>query len=248
MSSSDTVLLKDESKKLLAKARAYQLLSMGFLYPDSKWLQSFLEFLSSGEHQYDASLSEMEQTISDSINSNLDLKVMANEYHLLFLAGQALETAPYETEYLTGEIFVKTRDLADIMGFYRAFGLDLSSDLKDRPDHISVELQFMAMLYIKEAYAWDTDSTERVEVCMDARKKFLKEHLGMWMPPFCSSIESKTGVEFYAMLAKLALNFLKNEFEDNKIKPESVKSPETTMKKLPMYQSEEEEEDDSCLM
>jgi DMSO reductase family type II enzyme chaperone len=246
MSSSDVIILKDESKELLAKARAYQLLSMGFMYPDSKWFQSFSEFLSSGKHQYNDTLSGMEQTIRDSINTNLDLKVMANEYHLLFTAGQALETAPYETEYIPGEVFAKTRELADIMGFYRAFGLDISPDLNERPDHVTVELQFMAMLYIKEAYAWNTDSTQRVEVCIDARKKFLKDHLGMWMPSFCSMIESKTGVEYYNMLSKLALNFLKNELEDNKIKPESVKSPEKPRRKLPMYTSEEE--DDSCQM
>lgn len=244
MSSSDTILLKDESKKLLAKARAYQILSMGFQYPDSKWLQSFSEFLSSGDHQYEASLSEMEQTIGDSINPDMDLKAMANEYHLLFTAGQALETAPYETEYLPGEVFVKTRELADIVGFYRAFGLDISSELHDRPDHICVELEFMAMLYIKEAYAWDMDSTQNIEISMDARKKFLNDHIGIWMPSFCSSIESKSSMEFYTTLSKLALNFLKKEFEDNEIKLESVKSLATPRKKLPMYP---DDEDNSCL-
>jgi TorA maturation chaperone TorD len=88
------------------------------------------------------------------------------------------------------------------------------------------------------------DSTQNIEISMDARKKFLNDHIGIWVPSFCSSIESKSSMEFYTTLSKLTLNFLKKEFEDNQIKPESLKSLPTPRKKLPMYP---DDEDNSCL-
>lgn len=85
----------------------------------------------------------------------------------------------YETEYGRMRGMGKGTDLADIAGFYNAFGLSVDTEnVHEVVDHISVELEFYAVLLLKEAALCEGADEEGVFVVHDARKKFLADHLG----------------------------------------------------------------------
>jgi len=84
----------------------------------------------------------------------------------------------YETEYGRMRGMSKGRDLADLAGFYRAFGLVLDEDRHEMLDHLAVELEFYAVLLLKQAVLIDRADAEGIEIVLDARRKFLVEHLG----------------------------------------------------------------------
>ncbi len=97
----------------------------------------------------------------------------------------ASQDAPgYETGYRGDGIFQQSSIMADIAGFYRAHGLRAGGAERERPDHITVELEFMAFLAKKEAMALQRKSSEQVEICRDTSALFLSEHLGCWAPAF----------------------------------------------------------------
>jgi TorA maturation chaperone TorD len=109
----------------------------------------------------------------------IDEDALRAEYGRLFL-GQTpcpLHAAAYSGgRTLAGP----SAELADISGFYQAFGVDVREDAPERPDHLTVELEFYATLLVKEAYARFNDWQEPAEVTGDAARDFLAEHLGRW--------------------------------------------------------------------
>jgi TorA maturation chaperone TorD len=120
------------------------------------------------------------------------------------------ECPSFETEYEpTGEIFARSQQMADVAGFYRAFGIEPSRRSPERPDHLGLELEFLAFLLLRKrqaraALATDPEAASRVEVCERAFRDFVRDHLAWWVPAFASGLARKAGGRgFHAPLARL---------------------------------------------
>jgi nitrate reductase assembly molybdenum cofactor insertion protein NarJ len=107
---------------------------------------------------------------------NQDVDALRSAYLALFET--AKDRAPlYETEYGRMRGLSKGKDLADVVGFYHAFGFELRSDLpSEAPDHLAIELEFLALLLYKQ-HLLEGDP-EGFEIVNNARRTFLQEHLG----------------------------------------------------------------------
>ncbi len=112
---------------------------------------------------------------------------------------------PYETEYVPSKFtFQRSHMLADVAGFYGAFGLQTSTSTPERPDHIVLELDYMAQLIALEMAARenaDPAAVEQADVCLDAQDRFLREHMVWWMPAFCTLLARQDPDGYYAAVA-----------------------------------------------
>jgi putative dimethyl sulfoxide reductase chaperone len=112
----------------------------------------------------------------------------------------AMSDAPaYETLYAGAEVFAQAATLADVAGFYRAFGVEPSDGLHEAPDHVSLELEFVGLLVLRAAIA---PTAEARETTLSACRSFLNEHLGRWAPLFFERV--KRGGGFLSDAAALA--------------------------------------------
>lgn len=118
------------------------------------------------------------------------LHIWQSDYIDLFDRGQA-QNPIYETEYGRNRAISKSTELADLAGFYQAFGLS-NDGLPEMPDHISVELEFYGYLLLKEAWLKEQGETEGGQIVAEARAKFLQGHLAAFAQavPACEGIQA----------------------------------------------------------
>ncbi|MEK6776786.1 MAG: molecular chaperone TorD family protein [bacterium] len=190
----------------------YKMMSLGFAYPDENGWKFLEEFLPKSDLIFKGALPRKLGELREYfITHRPSLEEMQMEYLSFFDMGA--KVIPYETEYVQEKISRKPRLLADIAGFYKAFGFEAASDAKNREsiDHISVELEFMVLLYMKMLQAMEQGFEDRVQVVEDAIRKFLEDHLAGWGFLYCSLIQESDGHEFYKKLAGLLRAFLQDE-------------------------------------
>ena len=112
---------------------------------------------------------------------------------------------PYETEYGNEAVFQQPQELGDLMGFYHAFGLGLKETIKERPDHVSCEFEFLMFLALKEAYALENNERELLAETRKAERLFLRDHLARFVPAFANKLSREDFDGFYGRLAELSL-------------------------------------------
>src|SRR5262249_50909851 len=96
----------------------------------------------------------------------------------------------------------------DIAGFYRAFGIEPSSCRPERPDHLALELEFMAFLLMKGRLAVgaagsNPDAAAWAEVCASAQLAFFRDHLAWWLPAFATGLGRKAEGGYLGAVARV---------------------------------------------
>jgi TorA maturation chaperone TorD len=125
----------------------------------------------------------------------INLDVWAGEYNRLFETNVACPI---------NETGIIRRDkgviLADITGFYNAFGFKLSEEASEKADHLTGELEFVALLLVMLA---QTQDEEALRITHNALSSFSFDHLGDWLPTFCERLTDTTFLPIYQHLAQL---------------------------------------------
>lgn len=134
---------------------------------------------------------------------------LAEEYLHLF-ARQVL-VSPYEGAYRSDLSAVPPADLAQLAALYAAFGLRVGQSAAERPDHISLELEFLAALLAKEAYALERGWVARARTATRARERFVGDHLQVWLPEFASRLRQHARLPLYPATAAFVQRLLENE-------------------------------------
>lgn len=123
---------------------------------------------------------------------------------------------PYECSNKLQSVAGHTGPLADIAGFYRAFGIQAQGD---RPDHLVAELEFMAFVTLAEADALDRGSAEQRDVAADAARKFLRDHLGGWVDAWAARVASGTDEGPWSDIAAIITEFIERESHRRNVIP-----------------------------
>ena len=159
----------------VTRAMGYALLAHAFAYPDAAGISAMREIAALAAPGLAATpLAELCGRAAEASQEELEAA-----YVNVFTVGYSPDCPTFETAYLAADLIQQTNRMADIAGFYRAFGVEGTSG-GFRPDDLSVELEFMAFLCQKQAYAAEHLTAARVAESKRAQRLFLREHLGRW--------------------------------------------------------------------
>lgn len=184
------------------RAQVYHFLADAVLYPMDNWLEDLPALL--------PILDELQFEIVPPASLNLSLAELQAEHRRAFGVSGSL---CYETEYGLPHEFRQSQELADIAGFYNAFGFQIGGTVRERPDHLATELEFMCLLAFKQAYAESHGETEHAEICAEAQQKFLRDHLGRWVNLFAERITQTAPDSVYQKLAAFTAAFVRADAE-----------------------------------
>ena len=209
----NTAPAKDVDELTIWRGAMYRALALAFTYPDPEVAEQLavdLEALCAHPLSAAPDLAPAAEALRGAL-AVTPVELLAATHNQLF-AGE-VPCSPYETEY-EFDAFAKARQLADIAGFYRAFGLKVAADEAAPADFIATELEFMSHLAVKQVYADVNGWEERASVAKETQKEFLEDHLGHWAPLFCRTVAGLEEVDsFYGAGACLADAFITREIE-----------------------------------
>ena len=120
---------------------------------------------------------------------------LAIEYTRLFEAGAAGPPCP-----LYGGLYGGTRMkvMEEAVRFYNHFGLTLSGEPRELPDHLSTQLEFVHYLAYRETET--LHAGEDAGAYRRAQRDFLDRHLRAWLPKLCEKLREKEAAPYFVEL------------------------------------------------
>ncbi len=131
---------------------------------------------------------------------------MSIDHAALFVGPFELLAAPYGSVYMEKKRRVMGDSTMSAAQFYQE--ADLSLDIKEPPDHIVVELEFMYYLSNREASATRDGQFDEVNRFKNMQARFYHQAMKPWVGKFCDAIRAGTDNGFYVHLAKCLACFL----------------------------------------
>lgn len=218
MSEPPSTPTRSELEPALCRAALYRTLSLG-LGAAPKQLERFLSCFDPAA--VCAAAARLDRDRADAVSpaawhlatvyEGLEPRLLADQLGRLFGHTARGATPPYETEYQLDAPYSQPQQLADIGGFYAAFGLRLGSGVHERPDHLSCECEFLMFLCRKEAFALEHGDQTMLQVTRSAQRLFLRDHLGRFAPVFASRALRQDPEGPCGALADLLLALVRSE-------------------------------------
>lgn len=131
---------------------------------------------------------------------------MKVDYARLFVGPFELIAPPYGSVYLEKNRRLMGDSTMAVQKMYQESGL--SVEVKEAPDHIALELEFMHYLCLREAAAAAEDKNDEVLRYSAMQSEFMRKFMAPWTSDFCGNIRKGTDNEFYTHLADCLEGFI----------------------------------------
>ena len=199
----------DAERTAAQRSRVYQLLGAAFAFPDEGLFDAVRDgTLAAALADACASLPyDLRGALTPGLRTVPDTYAdFESEYIRLFDVGAAGPPCP-----LYGGVYVgdRMKVMEDATRFYNFFHLHLSPQLRELPDHVTTQLEFLHYLTFREAesrqHGLDPSSLLRAE------RDFLARHLCKWMPRLQGRLAKQDTLPFFTDLVRFAVAFFERD-------------------------------------
>lgn len=200
--------VSDAIRSALSRAAIYRVLAVAFAYPAPGHADDVARAAASALPSAPAAARSALAALART-PASCETDALAEQYVALF--DRQVACPPYEGAYGPPRMGGKAMELADIAGFYMAFGMTATGRQPDADDHIGAELEFMAALALREAWALGEGDADHARVAQHGQRAFLEDHLGRWGDAFAARVLEVRPTGFYASAARLLVAWLDAE-------------------------------------
>jgi TorA maturation chaperone TorD len=182
------------------RAEAYRLLAACFHAPDAE----LIRVLRAAARAPFSDLAEL-------LSAEDGLESAKIDHARLFVGPFKLLAPPYGSVYLEEAGALMGDTTVDAREHYRREGLDLA--IREVPDHVAVELEFMHLLICRQLEASRRSDGSAVAAYLVKQAEFLKLHLGRWIGEFAARAGEMASTRFYGCLAETAERLVLGDVE-----------------------------------
>ncbi len=203
----ELVGLQTQGEQVAAtRSQLYQLLGSAFAFPDEELHAAIRE----GElaralatlcgrlpHHLGGDLFAGIETLQEPFSE------LESEYIRLFDVGPSGPPCPLYGGVYYGD---RMKIMEDATRFFNFFGLRLSQEIRELPDHVTTELEFMHYLTFREAEV--RQRGENPGSLLRAERDFLDRHLCRWLPMLRQRLAKQETLAFFPALVRFAHTFV----------------------------------------
>jgi len=225
--------------RALAPARqtAYAFFAAAFNEPPSKALLETLcagELLGTAEELFgEAALAAQRQYAACAEDTAKRHEEARQEFMNLFKVPGGQYVTPYESVYRDSREIAgqKVRGLlmgqsaVDVQKWYRLAALEISPEYKDLPDHIALQLGYLAYLCAKEQEFASSGDDARLTRTWEMQRDFLAAHVVSWITALRDRIHEQSQHAYFRVFSDMAVDFTQRDLAtmENLLGPSSGK-------------------------
>ncbi|MHC4159215.1 MAG: TorD/DmsD family molecular chaperone [Planctomycetota bacterium] len=183
------------------RAGSYKLLSECYYLPDDELTQKIIRA---------AKADKLFVELACHVPPAVELESLKVDFTKLFVGPFKLLAPPYGSVYLEDNKVLGDSTI-DVRSCYEGESLDVV--IKDAPDHIAMELEFMHYLVTKQIKATGKTNLQIIQSCLQKQQSFLQTHLARWLPEFAENVRKNAQTEFYKKLAQLTEIFVQKDMD-----------------------------------
>lgn len=141
------------------------------------------------------------------------------EFMRLFKVPGVQYLTPYESVFRdTREVagqqikgLLMGQSAADVQQWYKLAAVEISGDYKDLPDHIGLELNFLAHICGKEQEFAAAGDESRLTRAWEMERDFLAAHVVSWAPALRDRIQQRTQHAYFRTVADILVAFAESD-------------------------------------
>lgn len=127
---------------------------------------------------------------------------LEREYHRLFLGPTRPVAPPFESVYRDGVMLGPTA--IEFLAELREAGFEPAREFRLPPDHVSVQLEYLASLELRADRAMAEGRMEEADECRQRAIALTDRHLGRWLPALSARLEAAAPESPYTYLVRAA--------------------------------------------
>lgn len=143
------------------------------------------------------------------------LERVRRDHIKLFVGPEQLLAPPYGSVYLDGRREILSPSTIDAARLYRLAGMQKAPELKEPPDHVRVELDFMHRAIERTLDAVRAEAWDDAERLIEVQIVMLQNHLARWVTPFAKVVRTGAATAFYRHAADALEAFVRQEYVED---------------------------------